>query len=539
MDIEKIYPINIAGVKNIGTEKWLRSYYIPVAGTEFQTIYDRVSTSFLDTVKQYNDDVVYWIAISNIRIINSTAQWISEVLRFMRLKERGYGYVIGKEKLRIPSDISIYEYNSLASINTIGKAVSGLNFQERIKNVLRTMKCNIFPPVFAKGNIFTNLSSPVFFIGDSSQREVVSYCNQNKISPFHLLPMLFANNSHEEVNKDSELNVILEFVHSFFVLLEKQFPSINSSLFRLLSKEVDKRFIYSLLFFRQNNNVFRKFKPKILLATGLGSAVSRVFCASWRYAGGDVVGFTHGNNYFCGYHPGCINHLSLVNHYVAVSAGHKGILQKAAEDFSCGLEMGNLTFIKQSYYKQLFTELRRKKPVNKIKNIMLVGFPMTDSFHSPCDGLPYSPFFPGGYAFTQLDLELRIGKILRSNGYNVIYKPHPNSPNDIEEIFGGYADEVIKPGFEEVFDKADCIMFGDLSTTTFGYSLLSNKPIVIFEVKGNYWYPRAFELIKKRCTVVDAEPVDGRIIFDEQDVLDAVQGSINNINYDILYEFAF
>jgi hypothetical protein len=53
------------------------------------------------------------------------------------------------------------------------------------------------------------------------------------------------------------------------------------------------------------------------------------------------------------------------------------------------------------------------------------------------------------------------------------------------------------------------------------------------------WYPRAFELIKKRCSVVDAKPVDGKIVFDEQDVLDAVQESINNINYDILYEFAF
>jgi hypothetical protein len=39
--------------------------------------------------------------------------------------------------------------------------------------------------------------------------------------------------------------------------------------------------------------------------------------------------------------------------------------------------------------------------------------------------------------------------------------------------------------------------------------------------------------------VVDAKSVDGRIVFDEKEVLNAVQESINNINYDILYEYAF
>ncbi len=83
------------------------------------------------------------------------------------------------------------------------------------------------------------------------------------------------------------------------------------------------------------------------------------------------------------------------------------------------------------------------------------------------------------------------------------------------------------------------IVFGSFTTSTFGYALLTNKPIVLFNVAGNYWYPKAFELVKKRCTVVEAESVDGRIVFDEKEVLHAVQESINNINYDVLYEFAF
>jgi len=528
--MEKIYPIDIAGIKNIGVDEWLKSYHIPVTGKEFQTIYDNVFTSFYDTVKQYNDGVVYWIAISNTRIINFTSEWILEVLRLIRLKEKGYEYMIGTEKVRIPNDISVFKYDPLAKINMIGKNVSKLNYQERIKNILRVVKYNLYPPVFANKAFLANISSPDFFIGYRSQEEVVAYCKQDKISPIHLSPLLFANNIPGEINNKYELDRVLEFVCSFLVLLNKQFPEINSSLFGLLRKEMEESFVCSLLLFYQNVNVFRKFKAEKLLATGITNPVHRVFCASWRYAGGEVIGFTHGNNYSYGYSPGIVKYLSIVDRYITVTAGHKKLLQKAAEEFDCGLRMGNITFTKQSYYERLFTELQRKKPVNNIKYIMLVGFPMTDH---------YFPFFPGSYAFAQLGLELRLAEILRSKGYKVIYKPHPMSPNEVEGIFEGYADEVIKAKFEEVFDKADCIIFGDSSTTTFGYSLLSNKPIVLIEVKGNYWYPRAFELIKKRCSVVEAEAVDGKIVFEEKDVTNAVQESINNINYDILNEFAF
>jgi hypothetical protein len=39
--------------------------------------------------------------------------------------------------------------------------------------------------------------------------------------------------------------------------------------------------------------------------------------------------------------------------------------------------------------------------------------------------------------------------------------------------------------------------------------------------------------------VVEAEIVDGTIVYDEKDVLNAINNSLENINYDILYEFAF
>jgi len=81
-------------------------------------------------------------------------------------------------------------------------------------------------------------------------------------------------------------------------------------------------------------------------------------------------------------------------------------------------------------------------------------------------------------------------------------------------------------------------MFSGFTTTIFGFLLHTNKPIVLIDINANNWYPRAYELIKKRCSVVEAESVDGKFILDEKDVLSAVENSLRNISYDILYEFA-
>jgi CDP-glycerol glycerophosphotransferase (TagB/SpsB family) len=148
--------------------------------------------------------------------------------------------------------------------------------------------------------------------------------------------------------------------------------------------------------------------------------------------------------------------------------------------------------------------------------------------------------FSGGFAFAQLDMEIRLVKILRANGYYIVYKPHPMTMNEVEGVFDNYVDEIVEGKYENVYDIADCVLLGDYSTSTFGFTLLTNKPIVLIDIKGNFRFPKSFELLSKRCSIVMADIDDsGRIIFDKNEVLNAVEESIDNINYDILYKYAF
>jgi hypothetical protein len=528
--MENIYPIDIAGIKNIGVEEWLENYYIPVTGRENYLIYNKVQTAYLSVLKKTQNDVVYRIAISNSFIPNHVSRYILELLRLIRLKDKGYGYIIGQKKEKIPSDISAYGFTGLSGINLICKRISVLTPQERAKNILRTIKCNILPEHLTNKNYLKNISKPYYCIGQRTLHEIVSFCRENEIAPIHLSPTIFAKKVPVKTNNDSQYVEMMEFIMKFLNLVRKRHPIIDNSAFELLRKSIEDCFRDSLSFFRQNIRVFGKHKPKnLLFSSGFGCQIHRLFCSAWRYAGGRVIGFTHGCSYSHCYSPIAFHELSIVDQHVTTSKGHEEIIKQSAKDFMPDYKTPNIIHLKNSIYKPLFGKLQSDPPVNKIKNIMVVGAVVKS----------YFPIDTEYHAFSFLYNDIQLIKILKKAGYYTIYEPRPDTMHETYGIFEKYADDVLKGKLEDVYNRADCLIFSSPYSNTFGFALLSNKPIVIINVEGYLWYPRAFELIKKRCRIVEAYSADGRIVFDEKELVKAVELSLNNIDYEILYEFAF
>jgi len=527
--MEKVYPIDIAGIKNIGVEEWLENYYVPVTGKEFKDIYDKVFKAYLDIIRQNDNGIICWIATPNIRIPYYVSLYILDLLKFIRLREKGYDYIVGQKKEKIPEDISAYEFTGLSNINLVGNIISGLTPQERAKNILRTIKYNIKSLTLHGVSFIRNISNPYYFVGNRGLQEVVSFCDENNINPVCLSPMLFAKNSNNHYDPNFKASGLIEFVNCFLDVVRKQHTIINDLVFECLKKEINEIFRLNYSFFCQNVEVFRKFKPKKLLVTGLGNPIHRIFCSAWRYAGGEVIGISHGNTYSHHYNDTIFMELSAVDLFVSSSRGDKEIVRQAVNDFSLELANSKITYGENNIYKSLYGRLQSVSPVNKIKKIMVVGAVTKN----------YCPVDTEYHTYSFLYNDIQMIKILKKAGYYAIYKPRPDTMHETYGIFEMYADGVLKEKLEDVYKNADCLVFSSPYSTTFGFSLLTNKPIVLINMEGYQWHPRVFELIKKRCSVVEAEAVDGKIIFNEQDVLDAVQESINNINYDILYEFAF
>jgi len=525
--MEKVYPIDIAGIKNIGVEEWLENYYVPVTGREFKNIYDKVFKSYMDIIKEYDNRIIYWIAISNINMPNYVSLYILELLKLIRLKENGYGCIIGQKKEEMPDNVSMVQYSIFKNKFSL-KGIDELTSQKRSKNILRTIKYNI-KPLFLHGVSFIrNISNLYFLVGNRYQQEVVSFCDENNINPVCLPSTLFAKNNNRYV-QDFETSGLIEFISDYLDILKSQYTIIDDLAFECLKKEINEIFRLSYSFFYQNIEVFSKFEPGKLLITGLGNTIHRIFSSAWRYAGGEVIGISHGNTYSNHYTENIVISLSAVDVFVSSSRGDKEIIRQAVKDFYPEFKNCKITYGKNNTNKSLYGRLQNIPPVNKIKKIMVVGTII--KWYGPSD-TEYHPF-----SFLYNDIQMI--KILKKAGYYTIYKPRPETMHETYGIFEKYADDVLKEKLEDVYKNAECLVFSSPYSTTFGFSLLTNRPIVLLNVEGYLWYPRVFELIKKRCSVVDARSVDGKIVFNKQDVLDAVQESINNINYDILHEFAF
>jgi hypothetical protein len=525
----KVYPIDINGINNIGVEEWLENYYVPVTGKEFKNIYDKVFKSYMDIIKEYDNRIIYWIAISNIRIPHYVSLYISDLLGFVRLKEKGYEYIIGQKIEEIPDSTSMVHYLYSRNKSLIIKDLAEIAFQGRAKNILRTIKHNIKPLSLHGVSFAKNISNLCYIVGNRYLKEVVSFCDESNIAPVYLSPMLFAKKGNNHYGGNFKTSGLIEFVNKFLDIVRNQYAVINNTVFECLQKEINEMLRLSYLVFCHNVKVFSKFKPKKLLLTSLGNPIHRIFSSAWRYAGGEVVGLSHGNTYSNHYSDRIFIELSAVDVFVSTSRGHKEIVRQAVDNFAPDFRNCKIISSKNNIYKPLFGRLQSDPPVNKIKKIMVIGYIIDNCVAIDAEY----------HTFARLYHQLEIVKLLKGSGFYVIYKPRFEMLTEIKGIFEAYADEVIIDRFEDVYHSADCLLFSAPYSTTFGFSLLTNKPIVLINIKGNPWYPRAFELVKERCAVVKAETVDGKIVFNEQDVLNAVQESINNINYDILYEFAF
>lgn len=529
----KDYPINIFGVKKYGVEEWLRNYWAPVTGKEYQAIYEGILSSYICELNALQDTTAYWIAISNIKIAIFVSMHIFNSLKLLRLRELGFTHVTGKtkesiaEKINSPVDFSIFKLID-------GHAFDNL-FLENVKDLLRTIKYNWRETVDI--NFHKNFLAPHFFAGSRTNKLIVSYCHEKGISPVQIFPMFFGRNALSRSNIKKELDLMKEFTCAFLDRAIKLHPAIKSLKAKGLQDALVNCFKHSLFFFHNSLFFLKHVKKKTLplLMDTIGHSTQRLFCSAWRYSGGEAIGFVHGNGYCTPYRPTGVTdgYISVLNQYVASTKGQRDLLERAARDFSLGLEMDVVfSHAKTNFYYPLFEKLQKGPPVRSIKKVMIIGFPMNEQMY---------PWFPEGHALSRLQLELRVVKLLKKSGYYVIYKAHPDRLAEVKGIFEGYADKVLtSERFEAVYSMADCVLFSHAYTTTFGFALLTRLPVVLFVTKGESWFPRAFDLLNKRVSVVGATPDDsGSLNFDEKELLSAIEKSAHNINYEILEEFAF
>jgi hypothetical protein len=123
-----------------------------------------------------------------------------------------------------------------------------------------------------------------------------------------------------------------------------------------------------------------------------------------------------------------------------------------------------------------------------------------------------------------VDFQVRLFRRLADWGYEVLYKPHPETdmppPTRMEQATGA---KRLDAPFEAVLGLADLYLFDNTNSTTFKVAAKTAKPIVYVDTGTDTWSGEAYEQLGRRCAVVRGRfDAENRIRLDWDELRAAV-----------------
>lgn len=278
----------------------------------------------------------------------------------------------------------------------------------------------------------------------------------------------------------------------------------------------------------------RKNKKVHLLIGNLTNSFNRMLCSAIRDNGGKVTSFSHG------FHIGLYNTPTLslsdfafADEFVTYTKKSCELFEKNRAAYSL-IKDNNITI--SSADSDVLVKMRKKYEKEtlpaSVKSVMLIGYPLSQW---------RKPRAAAGFVLIQLDLELRLLDFLRENGYQVMYKMHPDSPAVVKEIFSGRA-KIIEGYFEEAMGMADAFLFGSIRTTAFPVALCTNRPVIGMRMDKEpcETFSGPMEKLEKRCMFVNAVFDDkNRLDFDANGLLAALRKKPEYPNNDFIETYFF
>lgn len=260
--------------------------------------------------------------------------------------------------------------------------------------------------------------------------------------------------------------------------------------------------------------------PEKLLLTNSGLPVYRAVALAMRRRGVEIVGFRHGNDMGAQPHPADdIVELIPVDRFVVPSHACLRWRQAAyARSRLSQIQPVQFERVADPLYEQ-WADVGRNTPLPQaIKSVMIVGYPP--------NWIRY-PGLAGHWALTQLDLEISLIETLSTAGFKVLYKAHPEWEDKLKRIFANINCEFIGGHLEECWHHADAFVFPRTTSTSFGFALCTNRPIVLLNTEGQNWVDEAYVLLARRCQIVPAT-IDGRlrVRFDEHALVAALKRQV-------------
>lgn len=217
---------------------------------------------------------------------------------------------------------------------------------------------------------------------------------------------------------------------------------------------------------------FGKTKPNLFIGNN-SKFTSRLLSVLVLENGGYVHGFAHGEPMVYDWTLTSWMELSLCSHYSEytdeLARELAAMLRKhpAPNGNSCKIDS-----LEKREFDNIYKEERNKLPP-KGSRVMLFGNRFRNTSYSSITAV---------FATLQLYYELKVISLLQDDGFEVVYKMHPDNKNIdlLKTLFPGNVEINARPFNAETTDVA-AFAFYYTGTTTLGPALLSRKPILYFD----------------------------------------------------------
>jgi len=488
---------DVQELNNIGADDYLSDNYDwPVSDKEFKDFVKYTHYEYLKIINSINDKDLYNIAIVELSFIAK----LQQILHCNYVKN----YSIDNNIDLITSEFSREFY--YPDWNLISKYYSSLESTfSRPKKLIRRFVKNI---IFNKHMSILSFikfffhGSEVVGIGSNSQLKQELIIKKNFFCDHVDSVDLYSNITFDIYDKFTDSlddKVIMPFINRLKASNKKFINSIDLTLIRNAWKS--RFFDATCIYFNIKNN---NCKP-VLLVAEMSKPLHKLITVAYQQNGCKVYCFHHGHDAAVKIHS--IGHDITSMHCLNYVAPSHGIIYKYKKVYP-HLKTKYFSTESNWYKHQLHKNVCKTN--NKINSVMLIGFPFNAIRY--VDG-------SSGFFYSRVDLEIRLIKFLKNNGFKVVYKLHPDRMSEAAGLYDHLVDELISTPFEKTVCSADCFLFTHSSSTTFGYALTTNKPVLLLDINLINEDTDSYELLKKRVDMVPSYVDKSTRIFYDEDIL--------------------
>ena len=527
---DRPYPLTVTGIKHFGQEEWLEKFTPILPGSVYQEIYTRLASLYADLACEYEakNPILHHALLAYYKTPATLANGCYYHLCFKKLQEHGIRRIFIREEMDVEQALAFIRRPDFLLDNIPHPIPLHRSVLER----LRSVKINI-----RHHNLIQSLFSPLqkhCVMTDLENHAIQEYMTQNGISPISIRVAQFLPSRKNAEKRDKAVD---DMVSSFFNATTSQLPETEDFL------DCDMEALFSNAFqliaatLSHFMRIIPENPPNPLFLESLHAPDARLFASAWKLKGGKITGFTHGNAFlYSTYKAGNSNNgaFSLCDKLIFSSSGEKLISRHDTHSPSFFSYKGEAETMMSSYNRDFIRNAgNTAKTPSAIRNIMVIG--CASSWRQV-------PGLTDQDSISCIHLAIRMMKTLKKAEYHVIYKDHPDTLWETKGFYDDIADEIITDDFQQTYEKADCFLFPNIYSTTFGFAVMTKIPIVYAYKKeeSDYWEPSIKKALDKRAVELPlTSDNNGILLFDEKLLLEAVERSPRFLDDTIVEKYAY